>query len=303
MRVLPPMKLLRSYLFAPGNNESVLGKAFQAGADAVVLDCEDAVPESEKARARACVRAALHREGACPGIPAFVRINSLASEHWRADLDAVIGPEIAGLRVPKVEDVESLCRLDDAISAREHSRGMTVGSILVVAAIESARGVACIESVARGPRISGFTFGAADYVADIGADPGDELATLFARSALVVASRSERLAPPVASVFTRLSDEDGLRADTLRQKSLGFFGRSAIHPRQLSVIHEVFDPTPAEVDRARKEVAAHQAASRDGRGVSQMDGGFVDLAVVRRARAILDLHEGTAGEAARKDPR
>ena len=104
-------------------------------------------------------------------------------------------------------------------------------------------------------------------------------------------------------MFMRLSDEDGLRADTLRQKSLGFFGRSAIHPRQLSVIHEVFDPTPAEVDRARKEVAAHQAASRDGRGVSQMDGGFVDLAVVRRARAILDLHEGTAAEAARKDPR
>jgi len=295
------MKLLRSYLFAPGNNEAVIGKALAAGADAVVIDLEDAVPESEKARARACVRAALSR-GVAP-VPAFVRINSLASEHWRADVDAVAGPEIAGLRVPKVEDIESLCRLHEEISARERFLGMTTGSIRVTATIESARGVVRIESVARGPRVCGFTFGAADYAADIGADPEDEFATLFARSALIVASRSARLAPPVASVFTRLSDERGLRADTLRQKSLGFFGRSAIHPRQLAVIHEIFDPTPAEVERARKDIAAYEAAGREGRGASQTDGGFVDLAIVRRARAILELHEETAGETPRKDPR
>ncbi len=295
------MKLLRSYLFAPGDNEAVVGKALRAGADAVVLDLEDAVPDAEKAHARACVREALSR-GVAP-VRAFVRINSLASEHWRADVDAVVGPEIAGLRVPKVEDLESLCRLNDAISGRERFLGMDEGSIRVTATIESARGVARIESLARGPRVSGFTFGAADYVADMGADPADELATLFARSALAVASRNARLAPPVASVFTRLGDDEGLRADTLRQKSLGFFGRSAIHPRQLPIIHEAFDPTPAEVDRARMEIAAYEAAHREGRGVSQTGGGFVDLALLRRARAILELHESTAGEAARKDPR
>jgi citrate lyase subunit beta/citryl-CoA lyase len=298
------MRLLRSYLFAPGNNEPVLAKVFKAGADAVVLDLEDAVPESEKARARACVREALSGNAAQDQpAPAFVRINHLASEHWRADIESLVGPEVAGIRVPKVEDIESLCRLDDAISARERFLGMAAGSTRVTATIESARGVARLDSVARGPRIWGFTFGAADYVADIGADPGDELATLFARSALVVTSRSERLAAPVASVFTRLGDEVGLRADTLRQKSLGFFGRSAIHPRQLRVIHEVFDPTPAEVDRARKDIASYEAAGREGRGASQTNGGFVDLAVVRRARAILELHEQTAGEAPRKDPR
>lgn len=298
------MSLLRSYLFVPGNNESLLGKAFRAGADAVVLDLEDAVPEPEKAQARVCVRAALGREATAQGsVPAFVRINSLASEHWRADIDAVIGPEIAGVRVPKAEDIESLCRLSDAISSREISLGMAPGSIRVVATIESARGLARLGSLARGPRICGFTFGSADYLADIGGDPADELATLFARSALVVTSRSERLAPPVASVFTRLSDDDGLRADTLRQKALGFFGRSAIHPRQLPAIHEAFDPTPAEVDRARKEIAAWEAAAAQGRGALQTEGGFVDLAVVRRARAILELHEGTVSGGARKGPR
>ena len=298
------MRLLRSYLFAPGNNESMVAKAFSAGADAVVLDLEDAVPESEKAQARSCVRAAISRDAISHrSVPAFVRINGLVSGHWRADVDAVIGPEIAGVRLPKAEDIESLCRLNDAIAARENALGLVVGSIRVVATIESARGVARIAPLARGPRISGFAFGAADYVADIGGDPEDELSTLFARSALVVASRNERLAPPVASVFTRLSDEDGLRADTLRQKSLGFFGRSAIHPRQLPILHAVFDPTPAEVDRARKEIAAYEAAGVQGRGASQTEGGFVDLAVVRRARAILEVHEGTAGDAARKDPR
>ncbi len=281
-----------------------MGKAFRAGADAVVLDLEDAVPESEKATARALVRAALSLEAAAPRpVPAFVRINSLASEHWRADVEALIGPDIAGVRVPKVEDIESLCRLSDAITARENSLGMAAGSIPVVGTIESARGLARLASLARGPRIRGFAFGAADYVADIGADPLDDRATLLARSSLVVTSRSERLAPPVASVFTRLSDDPGLRADTLSQKALGFFGRSAIHPRQLPIIHEAFDPTPVEVERARKEVAAYEAAHAQGRGATQAEGGFVDLAVVRRARAVLELHEATAGDAARKDAR
>lgn len=298
------MRLLRSFLFAPGNNQGMLGKAFRAGADAVVLDLEDAVPESEKAAARVCVLAALSLEATSPRpVPAFVRINSLASAHWRADVEAVIGPDIAGIRVPKVEDVESLCRLSDAITARENSLGMAAGSTPVVATIESARGLARLESVARGPRIRGVAFGAADYVADIGADPLDDRATLLARSLLVLTSRSERLAPPVASVFTRLSDDAGLRADTLSQKALGFFGRSAIHPRQLPIIHEAFDPTPAEVERARKEIAAYEAAHAQGRGAVRAEGGFVDLAVVRRAHAVLELHEATAGEAARKDPR
>ena len=299
------MRLLRSYLFAPGSDDVLLGKAFRAGADAVVLDLEDSVPEGEKERARANVRSAIARHAAAPAGPvlAFVRINSLHSPHWRADVDALTGPEVAGLRVPKVEDSVSLCRLNDAILAREHSLGLPAGSIRIVATIESARGIARLGSMARSPRVRGFTFGAADYVADLGADPSDDLATLFARSALVVESRSARLEPPVASVFTRLNDDEGLRADTLKQRALGFFGRSAIHPRQLPVIHRAFDPTAAEVERARKEIAVYEAAGAQGRGASQWDGGFIDLAIVRRARAVLELHGAAAAEAAREDPR
>ena len=286
------MRLLRSYLFVPGTNETLLAKVFKAGADAVVLDLEDAVAESEKARARTGASAALLREAnAAAGPLTFVRINSLESTHWRADVDAVVDRGVAGLRVPKAEDLESICRLNDAIGDRERSLGLAQGSIGVTATIESARGIANIANIARGPRIRGFTFGAADFCADIGADPADDAAVLFARSVLVVASRAARLAPPVASVFTQINDDEALRGDTLRQKQLGFFGRSAIHPRQIPIIHEAFDPTPDEVGQARRVIAAHEAAAADGRGAAQTEGAFIDLAVVRRARSILDLHE------------
>ena len=219
------MRLLRSYLFAPGNDEGLLGKAFRAGADAVVLDLEDAVPESEKSRARTCVSEALASEtssSAGGGPPVvFVRINGLDSAHWRLDVDAVLGPSISGIRVPKVESLDSLCRLHDTLSERERMLGLAPGSFSVVATIETARGLARVDSLARAPRLWGFTFGAADFSADVSADPDDHTATLYARSTLVTFSRAHRLSPPVAAVFTRLNDDEGLRVDTERQKGLG----------------------------------------------------------------------------------
>lgn len=291
------MRLLRSYLFAPGNSETLLRKVFTAGADAVVLDLEDAVPESEKARARGCVAAAMAREaglalsGVDKGREILVRINSLGSNHWRPDVDALAGPNLAAVRVPKAEDLDSLCRLNDALSDRERALGLELGSVRVVATIETARGLARLASIARAPRLSGFTFGAADFCADVAADPSDDAATLFARSALVMASRDQRLAPPIASVFTSLTDGEGLRADTERQKGLGFFGRSAIHPRQVPIIHAIFEPTAEEVTAAQAVVAAYAAAGREGRGATQTGGGFVDRAIVRRAQATITLHE------------
>ena len=287
------MRLLRSYLFAPGNRQTLLGKVFNAGADAVVLDLEDAVPESEKAQARADVAAALSRNAlprsSTPAV--FVRVNSLESPHWRSDIDSIISPAVHGVRIPKAESLDSLCRLNDVLSDREHALGLRSGAIRVVATIETARGLFQVDSIARSPRVSGLAFGAADFCADVSADPEDGTATLFSRSMLVAVSRHRRLPPPIASVFTRLDDDEGLRADTERQKRLGFFGRSATHPRQVPIIHAAFDPTPDEVSAARLVVAAYETAEREGRGALQIGGSFVDLAVVRRARSTVELHE------------
>jgi citrate lyase subunit beta / citryl-CoA lyase len=292
------MALLRSYLFAPGNQPKLLDRVFRSGADAVVLDLEDAVPASEKTGARRLVAATLMSqrlstadEGSGVGPRVFVRMNSTGTDYWRADIDAVIGPGISGIRVPKAESLEAMCRVHDAVSAREHSLGLPKGSIRLVATIETARGLNQVEALATAPRLAGFTFGAADFCADIRADPADPMATLHACSRLVTASRAGRIAPPVGSVFTELQDLEALRVDTERLKRLGFFGRSAIHPRQVEIINAVFQPTVAEVAAAREVVAAYETAERGGSGVTRMGGVFVDVAVVRRARALLGLSE------------
>ena len=291
------MTWLRSYLFAPGNSEKLVAKVFGAGADAIVLDLEDAVPPSEKVRARQLVAKALSRTAPAGGRGAdgrpsvFVRINALDSQEWREDINASVTPAVAAIRVPKAESLDMFCRLNDAISQREELAGLRVGSLAVVATIESARGLARVDEIGGAPRLSGFTFGSSDYCADVGADPIDETATLFARSRLVMASRCHRLNPPVASVFTRLDDDAGLRADTMKQRALGFFGRSAVHPRQLATIHQLFSPTDDEVKASRDIVAAFETSRSQGVGALQTGGGFVDAAVVRRAEATIELSE------------
>ena len=285
------MKPLRSYLYAPGSESELVRKVFHAGADAVILDLEDAVPESEKARARALVAKRLREVEKEGSAPVFVRINHLGSAHWRDDIAAVAGASLAGVRVPKAESLADMCRLNDALSDRERILGLGIGSIAVVATLESARGLVALESLASAPRLAGFAFGAADYCADIAADPAEEPALLFALSRLVAVSRSRRLAPPIASVFIRLDDDAALRSDTERHKRLGFFGRSAIHPRQVPVIHAAFRPTPGEVSEAEGIVEAFERAGGAGRAAVHSGRGFVDLAVVRRARALLALHD------------
>ena len=290
------MALLRSYLFAPGNQPKLLDQVFRSGADAVVLDLEDAVPASEKTAARRLVASTTSDrlpdgDGQVAGPRVFVRINSTGTSHWRADIDAVIGPGAFGIRVPKAESLESMCRVHDAVSNREHTLGLPQGSVRIVATIETARGLNHAEELAAAPRLAGFTFGAADFCADVGADPADLMATLYACSRLVTASRAGRLEPPIASVFTGLQDIEALRTDTERLKRLGFFGRSAIHPRQVEIINRVFDPTAAEVEAAREILSAYETAERGGFGVTRIGNVFVDLAVVRRARALLALSE------------
>jgi citrate lyase subunit beta/citryl-CoA lyase len=287
------MALLRSYLFAPGHDEKLLGKVFAAGADAVVLDLEDAVAPPEKARAREQVRRALEQRRRGSGPEAWVRINGLESREWGEDVEAAVSPALAGVRVPKAESVAALRALDEALARAEAKRGLSTGSVAVACTIESAAGALAARELAGGPRVRHLTFGAADFAADVGADPGPlELETLAVRAHLVTASRAAGIAPPVASVFRRMDDEEGLRRSTEAARRLGFFGRSVIHPRQIAVVHEVFTPRPEEVRRAEEIVKALEKAG--GGAAVAADGQFVDAAVARRARAILELARSLA---------
>ena len=273
----------RSFLFAPGDRPELLRKVTHAGADAVVLDLEDAVRSENKTMARHEVGEAVAAAAGDAGPPIWVRVNALRGDAWKEDLEAVVRPGLGGVRVPKAESSEELTELHRALGEAEARAGLEAGSLAVTCTVESALGLWAAEDLARSPRVVQLAFGEADFVADIGAAPVSQ-ATLFARSRLVVVSRVAELLPPIAPVYTHLDDDEGLERSSAEARDLGFGGRSCIHPRQLPTVHRVFTPDAAAVEQAKRVVQAAEAANGGG-GLAGSE--FVDAAVVRRARAVL----------------
>lgn len=283
----------RSYLFAPGSSERLLSKVFDAGADAVVLDLEDAVAPSQKQMARRLVSEILMARQRQPDRAIYVRINSVASGLWREDIAAVIGPALSGIRLAKAESADEVCAVDEALSTAEARTGMADGLLRIVPTIESAAGVLAAGEMARGPRVEALAFGNTDFLRDIGAEADlMETQTLCARSQLVLVSRAAGIRPPIASVHIQIKDLDGLRTTSEAARRLGFFGRSCIHPAQIPIVNEVFTPTAAQVAEARATIEAFDRASASGSGAFALENGqFVDRAVVERARALVELFE------------
>jgi citrate lyase subunit beta / citryl-CoA lyase len=259
---------VRTWLFAPGHDEKLLGKVFDAGADMALLDLEDAVPADIKDRARAMVaRAAASR-------PCWVRANRARSEACERDLAALAGLA-KGLRIPKVESA------DEVAWVAERAPGVPLDCT-----IESARGVVSAFEIASAPACSLLSYGGLDLAADLGISAG-ETETLFARSYLVVATRAAGKPAPSDGVYPLLYDDAGLREEAEQARRLGFFGKSAIHPRQVPVIHEVFAPTASELDWARQVLWAFEQSG--GAATKTAGGEFVDKPVAERARQVLGL--------------
>jgi citrate lyase subunit beta/citryl-CoA lyase len=278
--------LARSYLFAPGDNERLLGKVFDAGADAVVLDLEDAVAPERKAEARQIVSSALSVIRKASSV--YVRINAVSTTYWKEDIAAAVAPSLKGIRLAKAESAEEIRALDAALTVAEKAAGIARGAVKITATIESAAGLVAALEIARVPRVESLAFGAADFIRDIGVDPDDqETQTLLARSHLVVVSRAAVINPPIASVYTRIKDPDGLRATTEAARRLGFFGRSCIHPSQVAIINEIFTPSAEQLAEARALIEAF--GQTDAAATALADGRFVDKPIVERARAIVAL--------------
>lgn len=270
--------LFRSYLYVPAVDERRIAKAIGGEADAVVIDLEDAVAPGRKEQARRMAAGVVAQP---VGKPVFVRVNSVDSGLAEADVAALAGPGLTGVRVPKVESADQVRRVAGWLARH----GLPV---LIVPLIESALGVErAWEIVSAAGEVAALALGEADLRADLGASTDDGLA--YARSRCVNAARAAgRVA--VQSVFADLRDSDGLRASTLRGRGMGFTGRSAIHPDQVAVINDVLTPTDDEQRRAREVMDAYEAAGRQGSGTAvTADGRFIDEAVVRSARMVLRL--------------
>jgi citrate lyase subunit beta/citryl-CoA lyase len=250
-------------LFVPANRPERFAKAAGSGADAIIIDLEDAVAPADKAGARdAFVGAALPA-----GVAVFLRINPSHTEFHEDDLAAARGKKLAGVMLPKAE------------SPVEIQRIAAGAGLKVIALIETARGIAAARDIARTPGVARLAFGSIDFCADIGAAHMRD-ALLAARSEIVLAARLGGLDAPLDGVTTAIDDAALVEDDARYAASLGFGGKLCIHPRQIAAALLGFAPTAAEIDWARRILAA-------GPGAVSIDGAMVDAPVQARARRIL----------------
>lgn len=286
------MRLLRTMLFAPGNRPRMLEKVGQCGADAVILDLEDAVPIADKAATRPAVRAAVHNITSCP---VYVRINPLVATTGfsqaigEADLRALICPELSGVIVPKVEAADQVRQADRLLQDLERQHGLEEGAVDLIPIIETALGVhRAYEIATAGTRVTRLAFGAGDFTRDIGVTwSRREIESQYARAALVVASRAANIEPPFDTVWVDLRDQRGLVRSARLAKQLGFQGKMVIHPAQVEPVNTVFSPTAEEIAAAQRVIEAFGQAEAQGLASIQLDGQFIDYPIVESARRLL----------------
>ncbi len=264
----------RTLLFVPGNRPERFAKAIASGADAVVLDLEDAVPPAQKAAARDAVGEALVALGDGQ-VPLILRVSSPGSEAGAQDLAWLSRqPARAAVMVAKSESAADLAAVQ---------RAAPEAALLPL--IESAAGYAGLAQIAAAPGVLRLVVGHIDFMADTGlrcSDDERELDPL--RFAIAMQTRLHRLEAAVDGVTTAIDDDGRLRRDTRRALSFGFGAKLCIHPRQVAVVHEALAPAADEIDWARRVIAADAAAA--GAAV-QLDGKMVDLPVVLQARRVL----------------
>jgi citrate lyase subunit beta / citryl-CoA lyase len=281
------MARLRTFLFVPGNNANMLTKALGVTTDVLVPDMEDSVPAAEKANARATIATFLPRLAAT-GSLVMPRVNALGSEWLEADIAAVVGPHVHGISIGKVGDAGELSAISNLLGRAEQRAGLAWGHLKLIPWLETARAIVnCSEICVASARLVGVAFGGEDFTNDLGVPRlDDESQLVHARSTLCTAARAAGLLA-LDTPYFRFRDQEGLRASSLAARELGFKGRFAIHPDQLATIDECFAPTAAEIEQARRVVAAYEEAERQGRASTSLDGRVIDVPVVRRARALL----------------
>lgn len=293
------MRLLRSLMFVPGHQPRMVQRALgiaefaPSELDVAILDLEDGVPPDEKDRARAAVAAALGVPSNGDSPARYVRVNREQGAR-DADLAAVLRSGLEGIVAPKIDHPDEVVGLARDLDEREDAAGMARGSIVLVASIESARGLLEARAIAASTeRVVALLFGAEDFARDLSLPTELEAEArelVYARSAVVVAAVAAGK-HAIDGIWPDVTDGDGLRRDALQGRRLGFIGKSLIHPGQIEAINEVFSPSATEVSHAQRVVNAFEGARSKGHGAVALDGKMLDAPIVERARRTLLLHE------------
>lgn len=282
--------LPRAFLYVPATRPDLFAKAASGGADAVVLDLEDAVPLPQKDAARAGVRVWL--DGPRPGgAEQWVRVNA---ESVTDDLDAVVRPGLDGIFLAKCS-LPGLTELTERLQVLEPERGLAPGSVRVVGLLESAAGILDLARLAAAPRLTTFGMGEVDLLADLRVSRSQRSAAAVdaLRLQVVVHCAAAGLAAPVAPTSTAFRDLTAFAETTRQLRDLGFRSRTAIHPTQVPVIQAVLTPTAESVADARSVLRRFEAA--EGGVTTDEQGRLIDAAVVREARETLARATGAPG--------
>ncbi len=282
-------RLRRSMLFVPGNSPGLIIDAPVFAPDSIILDLEDAVAVDQKDAARELVVSALKTLDFGP-CEVCVRINGRHTPFFERDVRSLVPARPHALRLAMVESAADIVWLDELLGSCELDAGLASGSIKIMAAIETAKGVLNAREIAvASPRLVAMSFGAEDFTHSIQSERtahGHEL--LLARAAVVLAARAAGI-DPIDTVYSQVDDDSGFRADVHAAKQLGFAGKSCVHPRQIAVVHDVFSPTAEEVYKAERILSAFADALQQGTGVIAVDGRMVDGPIVAKAQRIVDI--------------
>ena len=280
-------QLFRSLIFVPGNNSRFLEKAKTLKADIVCFDLEDSVPDSEKRNARQLIKAALKsRSSYLSSI--FVRINSPSSGKITDDLKEIVQKGIDGIVIPKVNNVTEMKKIEKIISKLEKSRKLK--PIQVIPSIESAEGVVNTYNIASfSKRVSAIVFGVFDLLNDLGIEyTKNPEGGKYSRSKIPVDAKAAGVAS-IDAIWQDLKDLKGLEKDCNIGKSLGYTGKSIIHPDQIEITHRIFHPTKTEIQWAEKVCLTYEKSIKKGKGATTVDGKMIDEVHYKQAKALLEL--------------
>ena len=282
-RPLPPR--IRSVLFAPAVREDLVAKLPRSGPDAVVIDCEDATPVDQKDIGRAnAVTLAPTIMG--QGSAVFVRINPPTTAWFHDDIAQGLSPELDGVIVPMVESIEQLEQCAAALA------DAGLAHLGVIVGLETALGVADTRQLLGHDQVVGGYFGAEDYIADLGGVRTESnVEVLYARSSVAQAGRIA-LKPVLDQIVADFRNDDRMRDESFVARSMGYAGKLCIHPNQVAIANDGFTPSDAEVDRAKRLLAAYEAGVGSGVAAIDFEGQMVDGPLAEQARHVLSQSEG-----------
>lgn len=280
-------RLFRSLIFVPGNNPRFLEKAKTLSADIVCFDLEDSVPDSEKKNARNLIKDALKTRSQYTS-EIYVRTNSPTSGKIQDDLKEIVQKGIDGIVIPKVNNAIELKKIEKTLALLEKKHKLQ--PIGLIPSIESAEGVANTHEIASASkRISAIVFGVFDFLNDMGIEYTKQPeGAKFARAKIPIEAKAVGVYA-LDAIWQDLKDEKGLIEDCKIGKSLGYVGKTIIHPDQILIIHKTFHPNKTELEWAEKVCNTYEKSTKKGKGATTVDGKMIDEVHYKRAKALLDL--------------